>query len=485
MGLMIFSLLLLVLATVVFKIVPVTKQVRDRMTGDTIEVDNPVGVAVNKAKSAVYGVILAVFGLGFFNGMWFYAEPGYQYHVKTIWGDEYVVSETGWAINGFKDPQEWKKAVSVVLTNETEQNGEPIRASYVGTAYKSRLLDNVDAEIDSTVRFRLPSGEEQFLAMAREYRTPENLINTALVPAVKQTLNATASLMTAEDYYAGSRTEFSNEFERQMAQGIYQVKRVERRVKTEQSQLASANATKGTDQDEYGDGYKTILAVEKLLGENGQPVVNQHNFSDFGVEVVSAVVTDLEPNVEFIQRMNDKQRAAAERAIAKEERMKEQEAKLLAEAKGQREVAEQKAAALKMQIKKTTDAETTKQLALTKANQAKEAAAIAEETMTIQLRTAKLEAKKIKELADAEAYKKREIMKANGQLEQKLATLEAINQVWAAAAQNMKVPTSVFMTGGGSGDGTGYPTGGVAAENFMNLMNMKAAKDLSVDLSTK
>ena len=81
------------------------------------------------------------------------------------------------------------------------------------------FLDQVDADSEATARFSIPIDRESFLKMAHEYRTPENLLRTALIPAFKETLQATASLISsAEDYYSGGRTEFNAEFENQMAQ---------------------------------------------------------------------------------------------------------------------------------------------------------------------------------------------------------------------------------------------------------------------------
>ncbi|WP_258023482.1 SPFH domain-containing protein [Pseudomonas aeruginosa] len=49
--------------------------------------------------------------------------------------------------------------------------------------------------------------------MAQEDRNPDNFIRTALVTAIKETLQATASLMSADDYYELARGEFVTEFE--------------------------------------------------------------------------------------------------------------------------------------------------------------------------------------------------------------------------------------------------------------------------------
>ena len=81
-------------------------------------------------------------------------------------------------------------------------------------------------------RFSIPTDRDIFLQMAHEYRSPENLLRTGLIPAFKETLQATASLMTAEAYYSGDRTEFNSEFENQMSDGVYNVRREEVKLRS-------------------------------------------------------------------------------------------------------------------------------------------------------------------------------------------------------------------------------------------------------------
>ena len=89
-----------------------------------------------------------------------------------------------------------------------------------------------------------------------------------------------------------------------------------------------------------------------------------------------------------------------------------------------------------------------------------------------------LEAKKIKELADAEAYSKSRIMQADGALEMKLKAQVEVQRVWADAFS--KYTGSVvpqFQTGGGPA------TNG--ALNFMDIMTAKTAKDFALDMKQK
>lgn len=168
-------------------------------------------------------------GFGLFNGVFFYNEAGFMTHVRTIFGDEKIVDDVGYATKWFGRATTWKKAISVqsVLVmddNDTNPDNDGLGATI--EAFPIVFLGNVDAKVESSARFRLPGGEP-FLKMAQEYRNPDNFIRTALVPAIKETLQATASLMSADDYYAGARSEFAAEFENQLNDGLYLIKRKE------------------------------------------------------------------------------------------------------------------------------------------------------------------------------------------------------------------------------------------------------------------
>lgn len=423
---------------------------------------------------------LAVFYL--FSKSFFYAEPGYIYHVRTLTGNEAVVTEVGYKFYPFGRYNSWKRAMTVQASsgssiNSISAENESDNTSASIPPLSIMFLDQVDAHAEATVRFSIPSDEESFLKLAHEYRSPENLLRTALLPAFKETLQANASLMAAEEYYAGGRTEFNSEFENQMSNGIFLVKREEVAIRSTRSTPGSANAALGTEQEQYGEDAKTIFLVNKVLGEDGQPQRKSQRFIDFGITVVSALVTDMKPNQKFIERMQLKQKASADRAIAREQRVQEEEQRLLAIARGEREVAERQAAAKVEQIQKTTEAETEKQLAITGAEKLKAEAAISKETAEINLEKARIEAETRRTLAEAEAYQKKVILQADNALAQKLEAEIQIQSLWADAFAKRNVPTNVF--GGGQ---SGAPVGNDAeTKAFMQMLTLDAAKRLNYD----
>ncbi|MET1257165.1 SPFH domain-containing protein [Aliikangiella maris] len=418
----------------------------------------------------------------------FYAEPGYIYHVRTLLGSEEVVTEVGYKFYPFGRYNSWKRAMTVQAAEGSK--GNAIRAEQDSDNTSASLppmsimfLDQVDAHAQATVRFSIPSDPESFLKLAHEYRSPENLLRTALMPAFKETLQANASLMSAEEYYSGGRTQFNSEFEDQMRNGIFLVKREEIEVKSPRTAKSTANAALGTSQQQYGDDSKTVFVVKKVLDDDGQPRRKTQRFLSFGISVVSALVTDMRPNQKFVERMQLKQKASADRAIAREQRVQEEEQRLLAIARGEREVAERQAKAKVEQIQKTTEAETEKQLAITSAEKLKAQATISRETAQINFEKAKIEAETKKTLAEAEAYQKRVILEADNALAQKLEAEIRIQTLWAEAFAKRKVPTTVF--GGGAGGSPVGSDGEVKA--FMQMLTMDAAQRLNYnrDLNTQ
>ena len=437
----------------------------------------------NKTILKILVVIVPIFlGLFTFNQIFFYAEPGYIYHVRTILGNERVVDDVGYSLILFGRKNAWKKAMTVMADNATvkgisAEDRNSNTASVSLPPEKIMFLDQVSAEIEATVRFKMPTDKEIFLKMAHEYRTPENLLRVALIPAFQETLRATGFLMSAEDYYSGSSTELISEFEKQMQQGIYLVKRVEVLKQIIGQQTSEADAS-GDDAKLFGKQTKVVWEVQKQYDNKNNPLKKEQKFTLYGISVHEARITGVEPNAKFVERMQLKQKASADRAIAREQRIQEEEQKLLAVAKGDREVAERQAQMKVEQIEMTTKAETDKKKTLIIANKFREQAKIQQETAKILLEKAKIDAEAVKVGADAEAYKKKEILSADNALAQKLEAEIAIQSVWADAYSKRKVPMYVFGGSSNTPNGSDSDT-----KTFMQLMTVDAAKRLSYNRS--
>jgi hypothetical protein len=439
-----------------------------------------------RTKGLVKALSLGVGGLAiavtFISNVWFYADPGYNYHIRNILGHESVSTTVGWKMHLFGTYTPWKKAASVITSNtQTSDDG-----SFKREGLNVTMLDKVDGKLETSVRFRISDDPATFLKMAQEYRTPENLLHTELIPAIDRTMKTTAQLMSAEDYFNGGVPTFAADFDEQMRTGIYQVQREEVQVPILETskQRATADSARRKDQEDYGakaDEYKVIFRVSKILDKNGQPLKLHHTFEKFGITVETAIVTDFEPNPQFRKRLQSIQEASAARQQAREKKIQEEEQKQYVIAAGERAQAEAQQENLKEQIAKTTAAETAKALALIEASRAEEQAKIDERAAAIKVRVANLDAQAIKVRADAEAYQKQKSIKADDGLATKLEAAVKIHQTWAAASATRPVPQSVTIMGGGA-SAAGVPTGNQAdMANLMNVMTLMLAKDLQVN----
>lgn len=415
-----------------------------------------------------------------FDEVFFYNEAGQMTHVRTIFGEEKVVEDVGYATKWFGRSTAWRRTIGVQssLQSDDQQGAPGLQHSAMLDNLPIVFLGNVDAKAEFSTQFRLPSGDA-FLKIAQEYRTPDNFLQRALLPAVKETLQATASLMSADDYYAGNRSHFGAEFENQLRNGLYLTSRKEIRISRDHLPSQTAILQSGTDQGSFGDNTATRFVIEKRLDKNGQELRKPQQFRLFGVEVVDARVTHINPNPQFQQRMVRVQQAQAELAVARQNRLKEEEEKELVSARGAKDVEAKRQESLRQQIERTTEAETEKQLTLINAERENRRAEIDKQTAELLRDTARVNAEATKIAADAEAYAREAQLKADGALQTKLDALVEINRAWADAAARAPVP-NVMM--GSAETGVGRQD---EMSKLMSVLATKAAQDLVVDLKTQ
>ena len=288
--------------------------------------------------------------------------------------------------------------------------------------------------------------------------------------------------MSADDFYAGARSEFAAEFENQLNDGLYLIKRREVRGPRGHQPSQTAILQAGTEQGAFGDNNVSQFITEKVMDSKGIPVRKQQQFRKYGVEVVEARITNVDPNPQYKQRMVKVQQALAELAVARQNRLKEEEEKLLVTARGEKEVEARRQETLRDQIERTTQAETEKQLARINAEREKGRAEIEKQTAELLRDKAAItaDATKITADADADAYAREAVIKADGALQPKLDALIAINKVWAEAAAQAPVP-SVMMGGGSEGSSSRQDE----ISQLMGVLATKAARDLSLDLKVQ
>ena len=432
-------------------------------------------------RSILSGVVGALGIVSVSWGAFNYNDAGYCQHIRTIFGTETNTCNTGWYFAGWGKTTAWPHEITVAHT--AGATGESTFTAFTGSImdpYRVRLADNWVGDVTQTTRFAIPQDSEQFLTMARKFRSPERLINTTLRPAVTASLDSVANMFTMEEYYAGGkRDQFKSEYKDAVEKGRARVRQTSfNEAGVNITRVAPNDSDVAQDTSDVGDTEVRKIVMEKIVDRDGNVMRVAHDYNEHGIVVSSAILENLDPDDVFEQQIQARKEAASRRIVAREQRLEQEEQRLLAIQEGETNIAKRQAAAKVEQIQRTTDAETEKRLALIDAEKMREEAEIARQTAEIQLERARIDAESVQVTADAEAYQKEVILEADGALAQKLDAWVEAQRVWAGAASKINVPATVISSGADGGT-AGSALGTV--DQFMQMMMVKTARDLQVD----
>jgi hypothetical protein len=429
---------------------------------------NENGKKVKPGLGIIPAVVLGLIGLVimFSQGAVYYAEPGFNYLVQYPTGHQVGETTPGYHAKYWGTYEPFKKFITVKADSD-DTNNTNVSAS-IGPI-EGRFTDAVTANIEVTARFQMPTVEADFLKMAVAFRTQDNLESSTLIPVLKEVVRNSARTMTAQDYIAGKGGEFENSILDQLREGTYILDIKE--IRPEGKQNINEEGDRGIDVSQM-----VKYEVRKMRNDDGSIIRKPTALKDYNIIVAQSNVSAVDPEQKFKDMLGLQRDAAAQASV------KKQEAKR-AEYDKQKIIAEGETAKASIRIEQEKAQITTLIAAETLLKQAK----IDLEEAKIQAAKEIQVAAKVKTAADAEAYAKAKVIKADGALTQKLASfnqaVEDISKGWA----NRAVPQTVIMSGGGSAEGNAQYTGSPEEVNVMlGMMLADMAKNsLNVDLKVK
>ena len=382
-------------------------------------------------------------------------DAGNRTVVERTTGEQVVQFAPGIFYAGFfAKEKEWPNQISVTYQAEgadlaLEDNGIEVGQIMI------RFSDATTANVKGITQFILPSDDKEMILIHNTHRTPQSLVVKRLAPYTKECLQSSAQLMSSEKHYGGGRAQMAQDFMDQLKEGVYLL-RTEENVVFDSLELEK----KRVYQTEIQFDKKTTLPKRKLS-----------SIKEYGITVADAAITDVDYEDKVDQKLIKIIDAATKSAISKQELMTAQQQTLTAKAKGEQALVEIEYQQKQEQTKQVVEAETKVKVA----EQDKQQQKIAYEG-------AILEAKKIKELADAQAYARSRIMQADGALELKLKAQIEVQKAWADAFSKYTgaiVPQfQTGATGGGASNSNGALT-------FMDIITAKTAKDFALELKNK
>lgn len=406
---------------------------------------------INK-KTIVLGVVSVLFLVLFtIVNPFSWNDAGNRTVVERTTGEQIVQFAPGIFYAGFfAKEKEWPNQISVTYQEEAallelQDNGIEVGQIMI------RFSDATTANVKGITQFILPSDEKEMILIHNTHRTPQSLVVKRLAPYTKECLQSSAQLMSSEKHYGGGRAQMAQDFMDQLKEGVYL-------LKTEE------NVVYDSLEQEKKRIYQTQIQID---AKTSAPKRKLSSIKEYGITVADAAITDVDYEDKVDQKLTKIIDAVTKSSISKQELMTAQQQTLTAKAKGEQALVEIEYQQKQEQTRQVVEAETKVKVAEQDKLQQK-----------IAYEGAILEAKKIKELADAEAYAKSRIMQADGALEMKLKAQIEVQKAWADAFSKYTgaiVPQ--FQTG--------MSPGSNGALNFMDIMTAKTAKDFALDLKNK
>lgn len=369
--------------------------------------------------------------------------------VTTLSGEQFVRFQSGTFWSGFfSNEAVYPNQISVSYREDTPDYSLRDATIEIGKL-NIRFNDATTAKSSGITQYILPNSEKEMLAMHNAHKSPEALVQRRLAPYTQECLQSASQLLSSEMHYGGGRAQMSQDYLDQLKNGVFLLSVIE------------VNAY-----DSIERSNRKIYQVNKTYA-NGEAKRKFSSVKEYGITVADAQITDVDYEEKVDQMLAKKIDAATKASISKQELMTAQQQQLTAEAQGKSKLVE---------IEYEQKQEQTKQVVA-----AQTKVAVAKEDLLqqeIQLQASRKEAEKIKTLAEANAYAKQKAIQADGALDKKLDAYIKVQGYWATALGQYQGNISPSVVSGAGITGNG-------ATNFMELMGIKAAKDLSLDLKNK
>ncbi len=391
------------------------------------------------------------------NGMFFMADASTDYVLQYPWGGTKTYVNT----NGIK-PRLFAKVIEIdheiivkqLVPSQYNQfeSGSRVESenTYVLPAGDYEFNDFINSYIGSTVVITTaPDDLEAFESLAINSKSEEGLVYGRVIPIISAAKKNTAKLMSAQGYIAGRSSDFDKWFLDQLRHGTYELIEI---MDMPQTDSIGSSRTIST-------GAKTSSVRYEIKYEKGEPVRINEGLARYGLNVRQADADDQEWEEVFLSRLQDlkdivantqKEIEAAQLAVERKKRIIEE---------GESNKAEERAKLEKEQIQQVIAAETRKLVE----SENLAAAEMAEKTAVVQARTKKT-------LADAEAYQNKLLVSA-GLTPQERAQIEKETAVLVAKElAKIQLPSTYFAGGTNGGTSDGILTQLIGAEFAKRLM---------------
>lgn len=399
--------------------------------------------------TAVVIVVAVIAGISFVSGTYDVVPKGY-YQVKQTWvvGTVDAKMEPGFWLT-FGRTQDWPRSETFYFTADKDSYHDTTSDESVEVRFNDGSLCN----ISGTCRVSFPSTKRSAISLIVDHSfvNPREVMEKLVRPVVRNSLRASANLMSARESYSDKRADFIQYSWEQIQNGLYQTTEEYKKVK---DPVSGEEVTR----------YVKVIKKDK----DGNPLYRKNPLQGVGISLSNFEVKKFIYSKKVQQQIAAQQEAlmAVETAIANARRAeqdaitkREQGIARVTQAKYEEEEKKARAVVAAEQKKRVAEIEAAQKLNVAKL--AKQSAAQRKQAQIL--------------LAEGEARSRQLKVSAGIDPAAKLQTYERIMKTWAQSYKERRVPTLVMDQGGGKS----LDTDGVTLNQALST---KILHDLALDM---
>ncbi len=316
------------------------------------------------------------------------------------------------------------------------------------TRIKIRFNDGGHAYMSGSIQYEMPLDPTNLTALHVRFGSPEAIQKQLVETVVNKSIYMVGPLMSSKESYAEKRNALISLVEDQVLNGVVQTNQREDKTK-----------------DPITGAEKTVTVVDIMKGTDGKPLRQEPGqLTAFGIKPFNFSIKDM-PYDDIVEKQIQQQQQLTMQVQTSLAEARQAEQRAVTAAKnGEADAAKAK-----------WDQEVIKAKFVTEAQQRLDVA-------TLDAKAAEQTKRKLILEGEGEAQKRQLIMTADGALDKKLAAYVETNRLYSEAIKGYQgnwVPSVVM--GGQSGNGS-QATAGSGAMTLMELLSIKAARDLGLDM---
>lgn len=324
---------------------------------------------------------------------------------------------------------------------------------------KTGFNDGGSGKVSGVMSWEMPLKSEQVIRLHKEYGSFKAIDQQLIRPMLEKVIFTAGATMSSIESSSERKPEIPQTIDDQLQNGPYLTKVV---VTTVIDPLTKTE--------------KTLKVVQIATDKEGKPIrASASTIKDYGIALSPVTINDIVYENSVRAQIAERQKSTQAVQLSQANAIKATQDAVTTEQQGKAKAAEAKWAQEAIKSKEVTLAQQNLEVAKLAATQKFEVA---------QLDAKSAAQYKIQQtlVGEGNGAKMRAEMQANGALDQKLAAVVEINKNYAKAIgeyQGNLVPTTLIQNGAASG-GTHN-----SALDMMQMLAVKAARDLGLDMSIK